>query len=375
MENPPNHPEQNPSAPLGARDPQPAKVIRPPAAAAPQVVYLQAAPNPFFRWLSWMGWVGCMLLLTVVLGMMARYHDYFDESKGIQEKFHSGAEFAKDKIAIIEVEGVIGAIDQHVKKQIDRVKDDDQVRAIVVRVDSPGGTITGSDYIYQHLVQLKNERKLPLVVSMGSMAASGGYYVAMAVGSEPNTIFAEETTTTGSIGVIIPHYDLSGLLARYDVKDDSIVSHPRKQLLSMTRPVSDDDRVVLEDYMTVAFDRFKEVIKAGRPQFQENEAALTELATGEIFAATQAKEKGLVDQLGFLEKAIERAAELAKLKQDSYRVVKYEAPLTVMDALTAVRAEPGQPDWKMLMELSAPRAYYLATSAPFLAPAMTKPAR
>jgi protease-4 len=366
------NPQINPSSePQPSNPPRQAAVVRP-APGAAQVVYLQAAPNPFLRWLSWMGWIGCGLLLTVVLGMAARYQDYFDESKGIQEKYHSGEEFASDKIAIIEIEGVIGAIDEHVKKQIDRVKDDDAVRAIVVRVNSPGGTITGSDYIYQHLIKLREERELPMVVSMGSIAASGGYYVAMAVGTQQDAIFAEETTTTGSIGVIIPHYDLSGFLAKYDIKDDSIVSHPRKQMLSMTRPIDDGDRQVLESYMNVAFERFKEIIKQGRPKFQEDPAALDALATGEIFAATQAKEAGLVDRLGFLDTAIDRAAELANLKPESYRVVKFEAPLTIFDALTAVQAEPTRPDWQSLLELSSPKAYYLSTSAPFLAPAMTK---
>ena len=100
---------------------------------------------------------------------------------------------------------------------------------------------------------------------MGSIATSGGYYVAMAVGDQPKSIYAEPTTTTGSIGVIIPHYDLSGLLARLDIKDDSLVSHPRKQMLSMTRPVSADDRRCLEAYLQDAFKRFKGVVKSGRP--------------------------------------------------------------------------------------------------------------
>ncbi len=122
--------------------------------------------------------------------------------------------------------------DGFVKRQIDRVRKDAQVKAVVVRIDSPGGTVTGSDYIYHHLKKLREDRSLPLVVSMGSIAASGGYYIAMAVGDQEKSIFAEPTTTTGSIGVIVPHYDLSGLMARYDVRDDSISSHPRKQILS-----------------------------------------------------------------------------------------------------------------------------------------------
>ena len=102
------------------------------------------------------------------------------------------------------------------KKQIDQVRDDNHVKAVVLRVDSPGGTVTGSDYIYHHLKKLAEERQIPMVVSMGSVAASGGYYVAMAAGEKENTIYAEPTTWTGSIGVIIPHYDLTGLLEKLE---------------------------------------------------------------------------------------------------------------------------------------------------------------
>ena len=161
--------------------------------------------------------------------------------------------------------GVIMDGDGFVKQQIDRVRQDDMCKAVVVRVDSPGGTVTGSDYIYHHLKRLREERQIPLVVSMGSVAASGGYYVSMAVGDQERSIFAEPTTTTGSIGVIMPHYDISGLLKQFQIEDDSIASHPRKQLLSMTRPMSDEDREIIQDYIDDSFSRFKEIVKSGRP--------------------------------------------------------------------------------------------------------------
>ena len=117
----------------------------------------------------------------------------------------------RKKIAIIDVAGAIMEGEGFVKRQIDaRAGRHRASSAVVLRVNSPGGTVTGSDYIYHHLRELVDERKLPMVVSMGSICASGGYYVAMAVGDEPDAIFAEPTTWTGSIGVIIPHYDLSG---------------------------------------------------------------------------------------------------------------------------------------------------------------------
>ncbi len=331
---------------------------------ASQIVYLTHPMGPIRRWTAWLGWVGFFICLAVLFGMFARFQDYFDSTGGIQERFHSRSKTATDKIAVINVRGLISSGEGYVKKQIDRVRKDEGVKAVVLRVDSPGGTITGSDYIYHHLKKLKEDREFPIVVSMGSMAASGGYYVAMAVGDDPQTIYAEPTTTTGSIGVIIPHYDVSGLLERFDVKDDSIVSHPRKQMLSMTRPISDADRLVLEEYLQEAFTRFKDVVKSGRPALREAPEKLNELATGEIFTANQAKEHGLVDEVGFIEDAIDRAIAMAKLDKDNVRVVTYRAPLTLMDALTATRAADAQFDVNSLLELSVPKAYYLVTSVP-----------
>jgi protease-4 len=335
---------------------------------SPQVIYVQTAAQPGRRWFSWLGWMAFFIALSVIMGMATQYRDYFDNSGGIREKFHSGEETGQAKIAIIEVNGIIASANPYVKRQIDRVREDSKVKAVVLRVDSPGGTITGSDYIYHHLLELRKERDLPLVVSMGGIATSGGYYVAMAVGDEAQTIYAEPTTTTGSIGVIIPHYDLSGLLERLDVKDDSLASHPRKRILSMTRSMSTDDRGVLEAYLQDAFTRFKTVVKSGRPAYREDAARLDELATGEIFTAVQAKEKGLVDELGFLESAIERAAELADLSEGSYRVVAYESPLSILNVLgvASSRSESSRP-WQALLELSVPKAYYLPSSLHALA--------
>ena len=262
--------------------------------------------------------------------------------------------------------------DGYVKRQIDRVREDVSVRAVVVRVDSPGGTVTGSDYIYHHLERLRNEREIPLVVSMGSIAASGGYYVSMAVGDQPKSIYAEPTSTTGSIGVIVPHYDISGLLARWDVRNDSIASHSRKQMLSMTRTMSDEDRQIIQAYVDESFGRFKQIVKLGRPGIREqNEedglvdpATRRNLATGEIFTATQAKQYGLVDEIGFLEDAVARAIELAGLEASKVRVVRYRRPTSLLGlAGLADSPDPGL-SLSTLFELSAPRAYYLATSLP-----------
>lgn len=335
-------------------------------AGSPQPIIIQQGRSGgvmlgIFAMLGWIAFGLCAMFLVAQLLMLS---DYFDTSGGITEKHHSGATYASNKVAIISVTGVIMEGEGYVKNQIDRVRDDSSVKAIVVRVDSPGGTVTGSDYIFHHLNTLREEKGIPLVVSMGSIAASGGYYVSMAVGDQEKSIYAEPTTTTGSIGVIIPHYDISGLMARYDVKDDSIASHPRKQMLAMTRPIPEEHRELLQAYVDESFGRFKDIVKQGRPAFRKDDSVLVELATGEIFTATKAKESGLIDEIGFLEAAIERAMELANLDATNTSVVRYLPPATLFDVSGLMMSKSQRPDLSALLELTSPRAYYLASSMP-----------
>jgi protease IV len=338
----------------------------------PIVIYHQM--SPISRLWGWLGWFLAGIFLLMMLGAFSAYSEYLDEDKGITEKFVSGSKKADDKIAIISIEGVIMDGDGFVKKQIDRIREDKKVKAVVVRVDSPGGTVSGSDYILHHLNKLREEKNLPIVVSMGSMAASGGYYVSMAVGDQENSIYAEPTTTTGSIGVIIPHYDISGLLAEYNVKDDSIATGDRKQMLSMTRPITPEHRELIQSYVNESFARFKSIIKQGRPVFQKDESALDQLATGEIFSAHQALKHGLVDKIGFQEDAIDRAIELASLDKKKVKVIKFDPPVDVLGSLGLSSSKSGafaRPfDAQSLLELSTPRAYYLVTMLPGMTSAM-----
>lgn len=335
------------------------------AAPPPQVMILKTPGALVAKVLAVLLGIALAISLLANLVSFAAFAEYFQTDPAITEKFHSGEKYASDKIAIISVDGVMMEGDGFTKQQIDRVRDDDAVKAIVLRVDSPGGAVTAADYMYHHLTQLKQEKKIPLVVSMGSMAASGGYYVAMAVGDEEKSIYAEPTTITGSIGVIIPHYDVSDLLTKYDIKSDSIVSHPHKELGSWTKEMSPEERKKLQDQVNLLFARFKNIIKEGRPMFQEDDDALNQVATGEVFTGEQAKDLMLIDEVGFIEDAIERAAELADLKKDDYRVVKFESPATFADLLSGNVQAPRNPlNAQALLELATPRAYYLYSWLP-----------
>ncbi len=285
----------------------------------------------------------------------------------VQEEHFSHERTSSNKVAVITLEGTIISGEGFIKKQIDQAKKDENVKAIVLRVNSPGGTVTGSDYIYHHLQKLAEEREIPIVVSMGGVAASGGYYVSMACGNKnEDVIFAEPTTWTGSIGVRVSLLDISKLLKKYDVESETIASHRLKTMGSMLTPITDEEREIWRGLIDEVFDRFKDVVKSGRAKFNEDPEALNELATGQVFTAKQAKENGLIDEIGFIEKAIDRAIELANLDEGDVHVVRYKREPTLADVLIGVRAEKPGFDIETLLDLNTPRAYYLFTRSPAL---------
>jgi protease-4 len=319
-------------------------------------------------------WSLCMALAISVLfnfSLFAKYQSYFQTNPSLEERFHSGNAEAETKVAVISVDGAILDGEGFVKSQVDQVREDEDVAAVVLRIESPGGLVSATDQIYHRLKKLAEEREIPLVVSIGGMAASGGYYVAMAVGDTPDVIYAEPTSWTGSIGVIIPHYDLSRLLAEWNVENDSIKSHPWKNIGSMTREMTDEERALLQELVDDGFERFKTVIKSGRPKFREDEAALVEIATGQVFTTEQAIANGLVDREGFLEDAVQRARELAGLSEYQARVVEYRRPPGLSDLLGVPTVSKDSSAVAHLLELSTPRAYYMWTWLPPLATAAT----
>jgi protease-4 len=306
--------------------------------------------------------LGALVLLGLLLAGLGFFS--FGSDDTLHEQYHSLSKHATDKIAVITLEGTILDGDGFVKRQIDHVRDDEAVKAVVLRVNSPGGTVSGSDYLYHHLKKMVADRNLPLVVSMGGIAASGGYYVAMAVGDEKDVIFAEPTTWTGSIGVVIPHYDLSGLMKKLEVSEDSIKSHRLKQMGNPTRPMTDEEREIFQELVGDSFGRFKEVVTAGRPRFKDDAAALDKVATGQVFTTHQALASGLVDKEGFVEDAIDRVIELAGLNKEHVRAVKYKHLGGILDMLDIhARARTTSPlsDLAAFLDLATPRAYYLCT--------------
>ncbi|QDU54273.1 Putative signal peptide peptidase SppA [Aeoliella mucimassa] len=343
---------------------------------SPQII-IQQKESMFGRYGKFLI-AGLVLAIMVIIGMRTAYQSYFNEAGGPQERYLHGERFAQKKIAVIKVSGTISEADTFVKEQIDRVAKDDQVVAVVLRINSPGGTVTYSDYLHHKLRQLATgeirqgagkDQPLPIVVSMGSLCASGGYYIASAVGDTPDSIFAEPATITGSIGVIIPHYDLSGLLANWSIENDSIATHPLKEILSMTKEMTEEQREILQTLVDEMLDDFKDKIKAGRPVFQEHPQDLDEIATGQIFSTDQAIELKLVDKKGYLEDAMARAAELGGTDLQNVRCVDYKRAPSAFDALTGnakIESKADPMSIQTLQNMATPRAYFLYGGLPGL---------
>jgi protease-4 len=333
----------------------------------PTRVILEQA-NPWGRWGTRAAWIIAGVSLLSAVASAGAFSQYFQRDARVVEKYHSLSKVAGNKVAIVSVTGAILGGDGFVRSQLEQIEEDESVKAIVLRVDSPGGTVSGSDEIHHRLAKLAEKRSLPVVVSMGGIAASGGYYVAMANRAADDVIYAEPATLTGSIGVIIPHFDISQALRKYDVRDDSIASGPLKEMLSPTKDrtpeLAEKERRLLQELVDDMYRRFKEIVKAGRPKLDD--AAIDRVATGQIFTARQALEAGLVDRIGFLEDAIERAVELAGLTETTARVVKYTKPKGLLDEVLGGAVPGSRVDLAAIAELTTPRGWYLCSWLPAL---------
>ena len=212
-----------------------------------------------------------------------------------------------DKIGILEVEGAI--VDSRlITEQIEDFRDRSNIKAVVLRVDSPGGGVGPSQEIYSELKQLAAEK--PLIVSMGSVAASGGYYLAVA----GERIFANPGTITGSIGVIMSFPNYQELMGKIGIQTEVVKSGKFKDIGSSTREFSAADRVLLQEMIDDVHLQFVEAISVGRDMPIER---LQPFVDGRIFTGRQAKTAGLIDELGTLSDAIKYAAKVAGIDADS----------------------------------------------------------
>ena len=218
---------------------------------------------------------------------------------------HLYSPLATDSVAMVRLEGPILDARETVKT-IRSYQDNARVRALVLRVDSPGGGVVASQEIHDAVVAFKDSGK-QVVTSMGTVAASGGYYVA----APSNLILANPGTLTGSIGVIMSLANFEGLLEKVGVTNVTIKAGANKDIGSPFREMTDAERTLLQGVMDDIHDQFIEAVANGRGRPLEE---VRPLADGRIFTGKQALEMGLVDEIGNLDTAIRRAGELAGIK-------------------------------------------------------------
>lgn len=275
------------------------------------------------------------------------------------EQIVSGA--GRDRVVIIEVSGVIGSptdafslqlSHEQLLSQIRQAAADDLVRAVVLRVDSPGGGVVASNEIHAELQKLRAAGK-PLVVSMGTTAASGGYYVS----APADRIYANPDTLTGSIGVILQLMNYEETFEKLGLETYVYKSGPLKDIGSPTRQPTAEEEAVLQSIVDEAYDGFVRVIVEGRGLPEER---VREIADGRIYTGAQAQALGLVDELGNLDDAIAGAQELAGL--ESALVVRYTQAGSLRSLLLSRLAAPQQPadplGLRQLTEPPAPRLEY-----------------
>lgn len=231
------------------------------------------------------------------------------------------------KIALIDVEGLIanartsgllGGGDNPVtlfKERLEKAANDRHVKAVVLRINSPGGAVTASDIMYRDLIKFRAETGKPVVACMMDVAASGGYYLAMGA----DQVYAHPTTVTGSIGVIMSLYNAHGLFAKLGVSSDPIKSGPNKDIGNPGRPMTEAERGILQGIVNSYYGQFVNIVATGRHMPEDK---VRTLADGRVYTGVEAHKLGLVDEVGYLDDAVACAKSLASIKDA--RIVAYD---------------------------------------------------
>lgn len=281
------------------------------------------------RWIA-LGIAAFLLFISIIINTVFTFvtEDFWgdfdslfamEDGATLMEKTIEPGDLNK-RIALLSVEGTIQDVGSNTAwsqveydhqgflAQLDRILNDKSVKAVVLYVDSPGGGVIESAQIHEKLVQIKEERKIPIYVSMGSMAASGGYYIS----APADKIFAHRETITGSIGVIMQSYNFAELADKLGIKFETIKSGAHKDMLSGTRDTTKEEYAMMQEMINESYEAFVDVVEQGRGM---SEADVKKVADGRILSGTQAMKAGLVDELGDLEDVIAAIREDHNLKK------------------------------------------------------------
>ena len=333
-----------------------------PAGQMPPIIIQNQPPKQ-----PWLGRtllkVGLVVSILINFSLFGMHQQYYPNVTA-NEQFRTGDQYAPNKVAIIKVDGII--LSQTIakpKKELETAAKDKEVKAVVLSVvDCPGGTISGSDELYHAIEEFKSKTQKPLVVAMQGMAASGGYYISVPA----DKIYADRSCVTGSIGVITSLFNIEGLLKQWGIAPEVIKSGKMKDSGSFYRAMTPEERKEWQEMVDGMFEQFLGVVIKYRDNQVGGMLKLREIADGRIYRASEAKDLGLIDEIGYLEDAIEGAKQLAGLSGSPVRVVTYSRPLGVLSTLLGVEAKASPVlDLRRVLELQVPRIL-LMPAAPIL---------
>jgi len=289
-----------------------------------------------------------LLILVLIFSGCAspRITLFSDDTVPLQEFTLQGK--GKEKILVIPIKGEISgstskgfifkkpSMIQEIISQLKLAEKDREIKAVILKIDSPGGTVTASDILYHEILAFKNRTGLKLVAAMMDVAASGGYYIALPA----DFILAHPTTITGSIGVIFMQPKVNSLMEKIGVGLDVNKSGKNKDMGSPFRNTTDEERKIFQDLTDELGKRFITLVSTHR-KLEKNQ--LVEISTARIYLAPKALELGLIDKIGYLDDAISETKKLAGLSQDS-RIVIYRRTQYPNDNLynTSVDRQGGQ---------------------------------
>ena len=256
---------------------------------------------------------------------------FMREIEPFEEKTLSGS--GRNKILLVDLSGVITDQDKRsllgfgkevsdvarVKEELEKAGQDKRVKAIILRIDSPGGTVTACDIIHQEILRYKKKHNVFVAASFMNVSASGGYYIAIAA----DRIVAHPTTITGSIGVIVTKFNVKGLMDKLGVQEESIKSGDKKDILSPFRGSTPEERKIVQEIIDSLYQKFLSVIEQGRPGISRTE--LKTLADGRVFTAQQALKAKLIDDIGYLDDTVEMVKQKTGLEEA--RLVTYHRPM------------------------------------------------
>ncbi|MBU8905193.1 signal peptide peptidase SppA [Desertibacillus haloalkaliphilus] len=324
----------------------------------------------FIALVLFVGSVAFNAVTMVAFGNLEGIFDPVDEGETFVESTIDRGN-GRGKIAVLDVNGIIqegvgtSILDpvsyrhRSFLAKLDHAAEDSSVEGMIIRINSPGGGVVESDEIHNKIVEIKEEYDKPIYVSMGSQAASGGYYIS----APADRIVANSATITGSLGVIMQSVNVAELAEEFGIKIETIKSGPYKDIMSPTREVRDEERQLLQAMVDEMQDQFVQVIADGRDNLSEER--VRELADGRIYSGSQAKELGLIDELGSLEDTIELLREDIGLGQ--LDVVRYESALGFGQLFTMSAAQflPNQELFglkQLVKESNSPTLMYLYTN-------------